>query len=853
MANETKVIEIRIDLYKGLEDIAKLQKGIDELTKSQKNLTKGTEEYAKTTVAIKEQRSQLTTLVKESANEVKTIIEKVGHIQKLKAEVANLTLQYERLSKAQLEGTKGTQVLNDLKSRREELSKLNQAYGNYKDNVGNYSSATKMLGINLGQVMKEMPNFAISARIGIMSLTNNLPMLAETIKAVRDEQIALGKAFTAKDWIKTFSRSVFGLTGVMSIAMVAMQIWGGDIIKWVGSLFKADEVVQDFTTSVGALNKVLDEGGGSAKQTIESITKLGIEIQKFGNDSKYTKAIIDEFNKTFNTHYKTIEEVTKAYPLMAKGAIDAAIKMAAANDLIAESSKQTIRQMKAQSILSQYSPQQIKEATTRIDEFFNNYKEILKKAGFTDEQMIKRTNAMADAIKNGDLNGAFVKLGWNGFDDELKRVRMDFREFKNDPTFKAVFDELGTESGERLFSSILNSRASKVQQEKLRKSIYELLQGTVSNAEADPKDKKEKERTPSDKWERMIFGSVLDSKVEDSMKKKVEKSMTNLGTFIEKMNQNLLNSPESFYNRQIDKILSLYKEGAISLDEFTKLVNDVMESATRDGVSIYEKLLNDINNIFGRGGKEDDKLYRNKIDKVREYADAAYNILGNLNDFTTNLAETELQNWAKVNKGKIGYEEEYAAKKAKLEHDAAVRGKAMSVFGTIITTASSIMAAVAAPPVGLGAAGVPLAILNGINGAAQIATILATPIPTAESAGSSGNTTTTQVSEKFHTGTYRPSSASEEQEITRTLLTTERVLSPAQTSIFDSMIGRMQSYGGSNSITSGVGVNQYLQKNMLVSAFSEALKYQKPQQISWTEFSNQAQRQQQLQKNLYVR
>ena len=135
MANETKIIEIRIDLVKGLEDIAKLQQEITKLEAQQKANTKATVEqknaYAANSVTIKEYRSQLNTLIKESANEIKTTVEKVGHIQKLKAEVANLTLQYERLSKAELEGTKGTTVLNDLKGKREELAKLNQAYGNY--------------------------------------------------------------------------------------------------------------------------------------------------------------------------------------------------------------------------------------------------------------------------------------------------------------------------------------------------------------------------------------------------------------------------------------------------------------------------------------------------------------------------------------------------------------------------------------------------------------------------------------------------------------------------------------------------------------------------------------------------
>ena len=126
-------------------------------------------------------------------------------------------------------------------------------------------------------------------------------------------------------------------------------------------------------------------------------------------------------------------------------------------------------------------------------------------------------------------------------------------------------------------------------------------------------------------------------------------------------------------------------------------------------------------------------LYQ-KQQRVMQYVGAIADISSNLNNFM-NLPWRKKQNYSKQINGKANYDELYEAKKLELEIKAAKRGKAMAIFGTIISTASAIMAAVAAPPVGLGAAGVPLAILNGINGAAQIAAILATPLPSA-----SGNT-----------------------------------------------------------------------------------------------------------------
>ena len=297
---ETKVIEIRIDLLKGLTDIAELQKRIDSLTASNKANDKSTadlkNQYAANSVALKDYRMQVNSLIKESANEIRTIVEKTGHIEKLKAQVSNLTLQYERLTKAELESSKGTQVLTDLKGKREELAKLSAAYGNHQLNVGNYSSATKMLGINLGQVMKELPNFAISARIGIMSLTNNLPILGETIKALRVEQIAAKKAqeqLTAAQlaalpnggklpsMFSLITKSVFGLTGVMSLLMVAFQLWGNDLVQWIGGLFKAGKALDETRLKQEALNDIIKNGSNEIQNAYKNTRDVSIAFSEY--------------------------------------------------------------------------------------------------------------------------------------------------------------------------------------------------------------------------------------------------------------------------------------------------------------------------------------------------------------------------------------------------------------------------------------------------------------------------------------------------------------------------------------------------------------------------------------------
>lgn len=280
MANESKIIEIHVDLGAAIADIAKLQERITALTEANKANTKTTDAqknaYAENTVKIKEYRSQLNSLIKEAANESKVMVEKLGHIQRLKADVSNLTLAYERLTEAELKGAKGKEVLTALKEKRAELSQLNEAYGNYSLGVGNYGRATNNLSIQLGQVMKELPNFAISARIGIMSLTNNLPMLAEAFKQVKVQQaemIAQGQK--APSMFSLITKSVFGLTGIVSLAMVALQVFGGQIIEWAKDAIIGETAADRLAAANERLNQSYENSKRIMNERIEMLKLTG--------------------------------------------------------------------------------------------------------------------------------------------------------------------------------------------------------------------------------------------------------------------------------------------------------------------------------------------------------------------------------------------------------------------------------------------------------------------------------------------------------------------------------------------------------------------------------------------------
>lgn len=142
------------------------------------------------------------------------------------------------------------------------------------------------------------------------------------------------------------------------------------------------------------------------------------------------------------------------------------------------------------------------------------------------------------------------------------------------------------------------------------------------------------------------------------------------------------------------------------------------------------------------------------IEEMQAAANALMNVWGTVNDFMAAKEKKQLKQYEKNTKakkaaldkqldaGQISQEQynarvsqldaELDAKKAEIENKQAKRQKAMSITEALINTAVGITTALRTRPILLGIA---LSAVVGAIGAAQVATIAATPLPGAESGG----------------------------------------------------------------------------------------------------------------------
>ena len=483
-------------------------------------------------------QTQITKTSQASAQRAKAT---TGYINELEAEVKQLTAAYNALSKAELQGVGGQQALQNLKSKREELAGLKAAYGDMRMNVGNYSSATKMLGINIGQVLKEMPNFAISMRTGIMSLTNNLPMLAETIKQVKVEQLAMIEAGKkAPSMFGLIAKSVFGLTGFMSILMVLMQLFSEDIVKSIATLFKFNNTLKETRKIIGEISKASFD---RLSNDIDKARLFALDYNKAIRDGNKERInmLEDVGKKEYNLHkdrLKQIGENINTWKLAFKEYLDIARKTyynEALSKKLAEKEMQKATMQAERDMIIEQGKEKLKESLLKRHP--NLTKAFLEAEADYFAQMWRKGHIIGGADV-GDL----VK-DWNELGKGISLVNKEIKALEKIP-------------------------------------FYDVYSSTIYEQEPESPNKELRDRTKDMKY---IFGQLGQTFDRDKVFKDVEEKIK--GLLVVDVNE---------LGAAIEKTLryatEMYNKGAITFEEFEAVKTKYLQQANENNVELTNEL-----------------------------------------------------------------------------------------------------------------------------------------------------------------------------------------------------------------------------------------------------------------------
>lgn len=340
-AFDTQASELNSRLSDNKETISALRTSLRELSKEYKKGAISEEEYKSKRDATVSQLRTLTEQNKQYSailrNHTQVAIATAGSYNEMKASMLQLEKEYYNLSQAAREGAKGMDILNNIGKLNQQLKDIDAQMGNYQRNVGNYASGWNGLNVSIQQIARELPALSVSANAFFLAISNNLPTFIDELKKARIEyELAKKSNQTAIPVFKQVLSSLLSWQTALVVGITLLSSYGGEITKWVGSLFDARKEIDYLKQFQEDLNKAQKEG---VKNSQDEAVKL---------DILYRAAV--NLNKPMGERKKAVEELKKQYPSYFKNISDENILAGKAADSYQRLSNAILASAKARAV-----------------------------------------------------------------------------------------------------------------------------------------------------------------------------------------------------------------------------------------------------------------------------------------------------------------------------------------------------------------------------------------------------------------------------------------------------------------------------------------------------------------------
>ena len=316
--DQQKIIEIRVRYDQAVQGIAKYTQVINNLRKGQAELKKlldqgriSQQQYdsaiARNREQIKSLNASIRALSKEFQSTLKEQKAQEGSLVALREQLKRLRQEYDNLGNR--EGTRGQQLREEIQDINKAVMEAEAATGRFQRNVGNYESGFNGLNMSVQQILREMPNAAMSMNTFFLAISNNIPMLVDEINRLREANKAAaadGKAGVSI-W-KALSGALFSWNTVISVGVTLLTVYGGEIVKWIGSLFQSKEAIDANKTAQEAMHEAMIKGSQSAAQETVSLRTLYMTAQDTTQAMQTRISAVDELQRKYPGYFGNMSQ-----------------------------------------------------------------------------------------------------------------------------------------------------------------------------------------------------------------------------------------------------------------------------------------------------------------------------------------------------------------------------------------------------------------------------------------------------------------------------------------------------------------------------------------------------------------
>ena len=369
---EEKILDIKVRYDDAIRAIAQYQSAVDAAKNHEKELKEelregriSREQYnaemAATKVVITENNEAIRTLNKEIQNNRRTEREAEGSLKSLRAELSNLTAEYDSLSRAERNAARGKELEEKINAITDELKGAEEETQRFYRNVGNYEESIKnAIGLN--------NDFANS----IMEIAQNSKNGQDFFANMRTEAAAFGNTLKGLLTNKVF----LSLAGIAGVGFAAK--WWYDYNKGVQ---EATRLTKQFTEMSGnelkeyrtEVQALADFYGKDFREMLVSANALS---KQFGISQQEALDIIKDGFVAGADAGGQFMDILREYPAYFKEAGITAEQFVA---IVAESNRQ--------GIFSDKGIDAIKEANTRLREMTTATAEALDGIGISSQEV----------------------------------------------------------------------------------------------------------------------------------------------------------------------------------------------------------------------------------------------------------------------------------------------------------------------------------------------------------------------------------------------------------------------------------------------------------------------------------
>ena len=302
---------------------------VKQLYDNIQNLTNAEKEHLMSAMANKAEVKELTKNMQSQATMMNLT---ASAYERLKAE-ANLAQQAALNAGAALEFAKRGGAANAA-----EIDKLNREYNDlakksqdvthslYQMEQATGKVTARTMGsypavFSFSQVLREMPNFAISARVGFMSLSNNLPMLADDFRRLSKEvDVNTGKMLGTSGALKILAKELIGFNAIVILASTLLVMYGDDISNWVAELWKATDAVGALEGAMIDANAQFSNSESGTNKLSEGISKVSLALEGVKDGTIEGNRALALYNSTLSQYLGKANSVEEARTKMTANA-----------------------------------------------------------------------------------------------------------------------------------------------------------------------------------------------------------------------------------------------------------------------------------------------------------------------------------------------------------------------------------------------------------------------------------------------------------------------------------------------------------------------------------------------------